>query len=139
MKCLQEPNPEDPLNKEAAEVLQNNRRVFEQNVAKAMRGGYVGSFYFERCLKWYQAGKTTLYTLLWTLALREDTTKEQQPPPPQQQQQQQQNNNNDNDNNERRRRVLVLSCKSALYILTFFTSCQASKHLIHQVFYAFAQ
>ncbi|XP_033222444.1 NEDD8-conjugating enzyme Ubc12 [Belonocnema kinseyi] len=46
-----EPNPEDPLNKDAAEVLQNNRRVFEQNVAKAMRGGYVGQFYFERCLK----------------------------------------------------------------------------------------
>lgn len=46
-----EPNPEDPLNKDAAEVLQNNRRAFEQNVAKAMRGGYVGAFYFERCLK----------------------------------------------------------------------------------------
>ncbi len=46
-----EPNPEDPLNKEAAEVLQNNRRLFEQNVAKAMRGGYVGSTYFEKCLK----------------------------------------------------------------------------------------
>lgn len=50
---IQEPNPEDPLNKEAAEVLQNNRRLFEQNVQKAMRGGYVGSVYFERCLKWY--------------------------------------------------------------------------------------
>jgi ubiquitin-conjugating enzyme E2 M len=48
---IQEPNPEDPLNKEAAEVLQNNRRLFEQNVQKAMRGGYVGSVYFERCLK----------------------------------------------------------------------------------------
>jgi len=46
-----EPNPEDPLNKEAAEVLQSNRRLFEQNVSKAMRGGYVGSTYFERCLK----------------------------------------------------------------------------------------
>lgn len=48
---FQEPNPEDPLNKEAAEVLQNNRRVFEQNVRKAMSGGYVGNTYFERCLK----------------------------------------------------------------------------------------
>ena len=47
-----EPNPEDPLNKEAAEVLQSNRRVFEQNVQKSMRGGYVGNNYFERCLKW---------------------------------------------------------------------------------------
>lgn len=46
-----EPNPEDPLNKEAAEVLTTNRRLFEQNVQKAMRGGYVGSTYFDRCLK----------------------------------------------------------------------------------------
>lgn len=46
-----EPNPEDPLNKEAAEVLRMNRRLFEQNVTKSMRGGYVGSVYFERCLK----------------------------------------------------------------------------------------
>lgn len=46
-----EPNPEDPLNKEAAEVLTNNRRLFEQNVQKAMRGGYVGGTYFDRCLK----------------------------------------------------------------------------------------
>lgn len=46
-----EPNPEDPLNKEAAEVLQNNRRLFEQNVKKAMMGGYVGLTYFDRCLK----------------------------------------------------------------------------------------
>jgi len=46
-----EPNPEDPLNKEAADVLQSNRRLFETNVLKAMRGGYVGSTYFERCLK----------------------------------------------------------------------------------------
>jgi ubiquitin-conjugating enzyme E2 M len=46
-----EPNPEDPLNKEAAELLQTNRRMFEQNVAKALRGGYIGSMYFERCLK----------------------------------------------------------------------------------------
>lgn len=46
-----EPNPEDPLNKEAAEVLQNNRRLFEQNVTKSMRGGHIGSLYFERCLK----------------------------------------------------------------------------------------
>uniref|UniRef100_A0A674NQY6 NEDD8-conjugating enzyme UBC12 n=1 Tax=Takifugu rubripes TaxID=31033 RepID=A0A674NQY6_TAKRU len=46
-----EPNPEDPLNKEAAEVLQTNRRLFEQNVHRSLRGGYVGSIYFERCLK----------------------------------------------------------------------------------------
>lgn len=46
-----EPNPEDPLNKEAAEVLQTNRRLFEHNVAKAMRGSYIGGTYFECCLK----------------------------------------------------------------------------------------
>uniref|UniRef100_A0A3Q1GJ70 NEDD8-conjugating enzyme UBC12 n=2 Tax=Pomacentridae TaxID=30863 RepID=A0A3Q1GJ70_9TELE len=46
-----EPNPEDPLNKEAAEVLQTNRRLFEQNVHRSLRGGYIGSTYFERCLK----------------------------------------------------------------------------------------
>ena len=38
-------------NTDAAEVLRQNRRIFEQNVAKSMRGGYVGSIYFERCLK----------------------------------------------------------------------------------------
>ncbi|CAG2216509.1 UBC12 [Mytilus edulis] len=43
-----EPNPEDPLNKEAADVLQNNRRLFEQNVSKSMRGGYIGSTMFDR-------------------------------------------------------------------------------------------
>lgn len=46
-----EPNPEDPLNKDAAELLQSNRRQFEQNVQKSLRGGYVGSHYFERALK----------------------------------------------------------------------------------------
>uniref|UniRef100_A0A8D3DWC2 NEDD8-conjugating enzyme UBC12 n=1 Tax=Scophthalmus maximus TaxID=52904 RepID=A0A8D3DWC2_SCOMX len=48
---IKEPNPEDPLNKEAAEVLQTNRRLFEQNVQRSLRGGYVGATYFERCLK----------------------------------------------------------------------------------------
>uniref|UniRef100_A0A673FMT4 UBC core domain-containing protein n=1 Tax=Sinocyclocheilus rhinocerous TaxID=307959 RepID=A0A673FMT4_9TELE len=51
VSLLQEPNPEDPLNKEAAEVLQTNRRLFEQNVQRSLRGGYVGATYFERCLK----------------------------------------------------------------------------------------
>ncbi|TUC69506.1 Importin subunit beta-1 [Bagarius yarrelli] len=40
LERLQEPNPEDPLNKEAAEVLQSNRRLFEQNVQRSLRGGY---------------------------------------------------------------------------------------------------
>jgi len=46
-----EPNPEDPLNKEAAMELQANRRVFEQNVQKTMKGGTLNGVYFERCLK----------------------------------------------------------------------------------------
>lgn len=46
-----EPNPEDPLNKEAAQVLQSNRRLFEQNVQKSMRGGYIGQMYFARTLR----------------------------------------------------------------------------------------
>jgi len=46
-----EPNPDDPLNKDAAEVLRQNRRLFEQNVQRTMRGGYIGSQYFERCLR----------------------------------------------------------------------------------------
>lgn len=44
-----EPNPDDPLNKEAAEMLQTNRRMFEVNVLNAMRA--------ERCLKWYSKSK----------------------------------------------------------------------------------
>jgi len=48
-----EPNAADPLNKEAAEVLQSNRQLFEQNVSKSMRGGYVGGHQFDRCLLSY--------------------------------------------------------------------------------------
>lgn len=36
-----EPNADDPLNKEAAQVLRSNRKVFEQNVVRSMRGGYI--------------------------------------------------------------------------------------------------
>jgi len=45
-----EPNPDDPLNKEAAQMLSQNRRLFEQNVLRSMRGGYIGSTWFEKCL-----------------------------------------------------------------------------------------
>lgn len=61
-----EPNPEDPLNKEAAEVLQNNRRLFEQNVVKSMKGGYIGNVYFDRCLKWGGNVAATEITILKT-------------------------------------------------------------------------
>ena len=46
-----EPNPEDPLNKEAARELQTNRRGFEQNVYKTMRGGSINGVWFEKCMK----------------------------------------------------------------------------------------
>ena len=46
-----EPNPEDPLNKEAARELQSNRRSFEYNVQKTMKGGHLNGVFFERCLK----------------------------------------------------------------------------------------
>lgn len=45
-----EPNPEDPLNREAANELQANRRLFEQNVKRSMSGGIVNGVQFERCL-----------------------------------------------------------------------------------------
>jgi len=48
-----EPNAEDPLNKEAAEVLQSNRQLFGQNVIKSMKGGYVGATHFDRCHRSY--------------------------------------------------------------------------------------
>jgi hypothetical protein len=60
MIFFKEPNAEDPLNKEAADVLQNNRRMFEHNVTKAMRGAYIGENYFDRCLNtnWYTSAAT---------------------------------------------------------------------------------
>jgi hypothetical protein len=46
----QDPNPEDPLNKEAAEMLQGNQRQFEHSVqASIMRGAHIGSSYFPLC------------------------------------------------------------------------------------------
>uniref|UniRef100_A0A061SAD8 Ubiquitin-conjugating enzyme E2 M n=1 Tax=Tetraselmis sp. GSL018 TaxID=582737 RepID=A0A061SAD8_9CHLO len=45
-----DPNPEDPLNKEAAEMFQNNPRSFESMVAKSiMRGAYINGNFFPPC------------------------------------------------------------------------------------------
>ncbi|KAK9826184.1 hypothetical protein WJX81_005402 [Elliptochloris bilobata] len=45
-----DPNPEDPLNKEAAEMLQSNPRQFEHSVQMAiMRGSSIGTSYFPPC------------------------------------------------------------------------------------------
>merc|ERR1712083_391937 len=43
-----EPNPDDPLNHSAAEVLRNNPNKFEQNVARSLQGGQVDEINFER-------------------------------------------------------------------------------------------
>jgi ubiquitin-conjugating enzyme E2 M len=46
-----EPNASDPLNKEAAEDLRNNREGFKRNVRSAMTGGSVRGQSFDRVLK----------------------------------------------------------------------------------------
>lgn len=45
-----EPNPNDPLNKEAANVLVKNPSLFSSNVRNSMRGGYVDNEYYDRIL-----------------------------------------------------------------------------------------
>eukprot|EP00249_Psilotum_nudum_P005030 c18521_g1_i1 orf=733-1284(-) len=45
-----DPNPDDPLNQEAAEVLRNNPKQFESNVRRSMAGGYINGHYFTRCI-----------------------------------------------------------------------------------------
>lgn len=48
--CAQDPNPEDPLNKEAAEMLQSNPRQFEHSVqVSIVRGASIGTSYFPPC------------------------------------------------------------------------------------------
>lgn len=44
------PNADDPLNKEAAEVLKDNPKQFESNVKRSMTGGYINGNYFTRCI-----------------------------------------------------------------------------------------
>ncbi|KAF9280655.1 NEDD8-conjugating protein ubc12 [Mortierella alpina] len=47
---LLEPNADDPLNKEAAEDLRTNRRNFETNVHKSIRGGSVNGVQYDNVL-----------------------------------------------------------------------------------------
>jgi ubiquitin-conjugating enzyme E2 M len=45
-----DPNPEDPLNKEAAEMFKNQRKAFETQVAQSItRGAYIGGNHFPPC------------------------------------------------------------------------------------------
>lgn len=41
-----EPNPDDPLNKDAADLLKRDRFNFKRNVDASIRGGYVAGTYF---------------------------------------------------------------------------------------------
>ncbi|TYJ56903.1 hypothetical protein B9479_002348 [Cryptococcus floricola] len=43
-------NPDDPLNKDAAEDFRRSRETFVHNVKQAMRGGHVGSEKFDKVL-----------------------------------------------------------------------------------------
>ena len=45
-----EPNPNDPLNKEAAATLRDNKAQFEKNVFASLRGGSVGGTAFPKLL-----------------------------------------------------------------------------------------
>ncbi|KAI3722773.1 hypothetical protein L2E82_33854 [Cichorium intybus] len=45
-----EPNHEDPLNHEAADVLRDNPKVFASKVRTAMAGGRVGDTFFTKCI-----------------------------------------------------------------------------------------
>lgn len=46
-----EPNASDPLNKEAAEDLRNNREGFKRNVRASMAGGSIKGTSYERVVK----------------------------------------------------------------------------------------
>lgn len=46
-----EPNASDPLNREAANVFQQNKQQFERNVKTSMRGGSIDGEKFDRCTR----------------------------------------------------------------------------------------
>lgn len=43
-----QPNPEDPLNHEAAELFRKDSKQFERLVSRTLRGGQLDGVYFER-------------------------------------------------------------------------------------------
>ena len=45
-----EPNPNDPLNKEAANMLVKDKKQFERNVTTSMRGGYISLEHYDRVI-----------------------------------------------------------------------------------------
>ncbi|KYQ90157.1 ubiquitin-conjugating enzyme E2 M [Tieghemostelium lacteum] len=50
MTLFLEPNPDDPLNKEAAALMIDNKKQFETNVKQSLRGGYVVNRQFPKLL-----------------------------------------------------------------------------------------
>jgi len=50
MTLFLEPNPDDPLNKEAAQLMVERPRDFQKNVQESLRGGYVGGRRFPKLL-----------------------------------------------------------------------------------------
>jgi ubiquitin-conjugating enzyme E2 M len=50
MTLFLEPNPDDPLNKEAADLMINRRSEFESNVKKCLRGGYYFGLHFPKLI-----------------------------------------------------------------------------------------
>jgi len=45
-----EPNPDDPLNREAADLFRNNRSQFERTVQRCLKGGYVGGITYPQLI-----------------------------------------------------------------------------------------
>ena len=45
-----EPNPNDPLNKEAAELQRNNQAMFQEKVRKSLRGGFIDGVSFPKMI-----------------------------------------------------------------------------------------
>ena len=45
-----EPNPNDPLNHEAAEVMRTNKTTFANNVKRTLRGGYFESVNYPKMI-----------------------------------------------------------------------------------------
>lgn len=51
MTLFLQPNPDDPLNKEVAQLMIDNRSQFDKNVKQSLQGGYVGSRQYPKLLK----------------------------------------------------------------------------------------
>jgi len=51
MTLFLEPNPDDPLNKEAADLMINKRADFERNVKQCLKGGSYFGYQFPKLLK----------------------------------------------------------------------------------------